>query len=177
MRTLIWMLGLVLVPALAAQQDSLIARDSVVRDQLQQEIERRFGAAVQRQLSLTDDQAGKLRATEERFRPRRRAIMREQLLLRMGLRDQMRPGEAANSDSVRRLMDGMQANRSELLRIEQEQDREMSGYLTPVQRARYQMLRERLVQRLQEVRREQRERAGQGAGRAVPQRPRRRVRP
>jgi Spy/CpxP family protein refolding chaperone len=174
MRTFIWMLGLVLVPALAAQQDSLLARDSAVRDQLQQEIERRFGAAVQRQLGLTDDQAGKLRATEERFRPRRRAIMREQLLLRMGLQDQMRPGEAANSDSVRRLMDGIQANRSELLRIEQEQDREMSGYLTPVQRARYQMLRERLVQRLQEVRRG---RAGQGAGRAVPQRPRRRVRP
>jgi Spy/CpxP family protein refolding chaperone len=174
MRTLIWMLGLALVPALAAQQDSVLARDSAVRDQLQQEIERRFGAAVQRQLGLTDDQAGKLRATEERFRPRRRAIMREQLLLRMGLQDQMRPGEAANSDSVRRLMDGMQANRSELLRIEQEQDREMSGYLTPVQRARYQMLRERLVQRLQEVRRE---RAGQGTGRAAPQRPRRRMRP
>ena len=174
MRTFIWMLGLVLVPALAAQQDSLLARDSAVRDQLQQEIERRFGAVVQRQLGLTDDQAGKLRATEERFRPRRRAIMREQLLLRMGLQDQMRPGEAANSDSVRRLMDGMQANRSALLQIEQEQDREMSGYLTPVQRARYQMLRERLVQRLQDVRRE---RAGQGPGRAAPQRPRRRVRP
>lgn len=174
MRKLIWMLGLVLVPALAAQQDSMLARDSAVRDQLQREIERRFGAVVQRQLGLTDDQANKLRATEERFRPRRRAIMREQLLLRMGLQDQMRPGEAANSDSVRRLMDGMQANRSALLQIEQEQDREMSGYLTPVQRARYQMLRERLVQRLQEVRRE---RAGQGAGRADPQRPRRRVRP
>ena len=41
MRTLIWMLGLVLVPALAAQQDSILARDSAVRDQLQQEIERR----------------------------------------------------------------------------------------------------------------------------------------
>lgn len=174
MRKLIWMFGFVLVPALAAQQDSMLARDSAVRDQLQQEIERRFGAVVQRQLGLTDDQANKLRATEERFRPRRRAIMREQLLLRMGLQDQMRPGEAANSDSVRRLMDGMQANRSALLQIEQEQDREMSGYLTPVQRARYQMLRERLVQRLQEVRRE---RAGQGAGRADPQRPRRRVRP
>jgi Spy/CpxP family protein refolding chaperone len=174
MRKLIWMLGLALVPALAAQQDSILARDSAVRDRLQQEIERRFGAVVQQQLDLTPDQADKLRATEERFRPRRRAVQRQQLLLRLGLQGQMRPGIAANADSVRRLMDGMQANRSELLQLEQEQDREMSGYLTPVQRARYQMLRERLVQRLQEVRRE---RAGQGAGRADPQRPRRRVRP
>jgi Spy/CpxP family protein refolding chaperone len=174
MRTFIWMLGLVLAPALAAQQDSILARDSTVRDRLQQEIERRFGAVVQQQLNLTADQADKLRATEERFRPRRRAIQRQQLLLRLGLQGQMRPGEAADADSVRRLMDGMQANRAELLRLEQAQDQEMSGYLTPVQRARYQMLRERLVQRLQEVRRE---RAGQGAGRAVPPRPRRRVRP
>ena len=159
MRNLMGILGLVLVPALAAQQDSVLARDSVVRDQLQQQIEQRFGAAVQRQLGLSSDQADKLRATEEKFRPRRRAIMREQLLVRLGLQDQMRPGEAANADSVRRLMDGLQANRAALLRLDQEQDQEMSGYLTPVQRARYQMLRERLLQRLQEVRRE---RAGSG---------------
>jgi hypothetical protein len=160
MRKLIWMLGLVLTPALAAQQDSILARDSVVRDRLQQEIERRFGTVVQQQLGLTKDQGDKLRATEERFRPRRRAIQRQQLLLRLGLQGQMRPGEAANADSVRRLMDGMQANRSEMLRLEQEQDQEMSGYLTPVQRARYQMLRERLLQRLQDVRRERAGRPG-----------------
>lgn len=159
MRKFIGILGLILAPALAAQQDSILARDSVVRDQLQQQIEQRFGAVVQRQLGLSNDQANQLRATEEKFRPRRRAVMREQLLLRLGLQDQMRPGVAANADSVRRLMDGMQANRAALLRLEQEQDQEMSGYLTPVQRARYQMLRERLLQRLQEVRRE---RAGAG---------------
>lgn len=166
MRNVIWMLGFVLVPALAAQQDSIVARDSALRDRLQEQIEQRFGAVVQRQLGLTNDQANHLRATEERFRPRRRAVQRQQLLLRLGLQDQMRPGQAADADSVRRLMDAMQANRAELLRIDQEQEQEMSGYLTPVQRARYQMLRERLLQRLQEVRRE---RAGQG--------PRRRARP
>ena len=174
MRNYIWTLALALAPALAAQQDSLVARDSAVRGQLQQEIERRFGAVVQRQLGLTNDQADKLRATEERFRPRRRAIVREQVQLRLGLQDQMRPGQAADADSVRRLMDGIQANRTALLHLEQEQDQEMSGYLTPVQQARYQMLRERLLQRLQEVRRQRTE---EGADRPAPQRPRRRVRP
>lgn len=173
MRNWIWLLGFVLAPALAAQGDTGVARDSAVRERLQQEIERRFGAAVQRQLDLTNDQADKLRATEERFRPRRRAVMREELLLRLALRDQMRPGVAADPDSVRRLMDAMQANRSDRLKLEQEHDREIAGYLTPVQRARYQMLRERLMQRLQEVRRE---RAGQGMG-EPDARPRRRPRP
>jgi Spy/CpxP family protein refolding chaperone len=93
----------------------------------------------------------------------------------------MRPGQAADADSVRRLMDGIQANRAELFRLEQDQDREMAGYLTPVQRAQYQMLRERLLARLQEVRRER----GLGRGQGVRPRdgprpregPRRRPRP
>jgi Spy/CpxP family protein refolding chaperone len=173
MRNFIWVLGLVLAPALAAQQDSPTLPDSAERERLQQEIERRFGVVVQRQLGLSNDQADKLRATEERFRMRRRVIMRQQVLLRFGLQEQMRPGQAANPDSVRRLMDAMQANRGDLLRLDQDQDREMSGYLTPVQRAQYQMLRERLMRRLQEVRRE---RGGPGAGRPG-LRPRRRLRP
>jgi hypothetical protein len=173
MRKLMWVLALVLAPPLAAQQDSTTTPDSAERDRLQQEIERRFGSVVQQRLGLSDDQAGKLRATEERFRPRRRAIVRQQLLLRNGLQDQMRPGRAADPDSVRRMMDAIQTNRGDLLRLEQEQDREMAGYLTPVQRAQYQMLRERLIQRLQEVRRE---RAQQREGRPG-LRPRRRLRP
>ena len=173
MRRLIWVLGLALAPTLAAQQDSVAGPDSAERERLQQEIERRFGAVVQQRLGLTNDQADRLRGTEERFRPRRRAIVRQQVMLRLGLQDQMRPGQAANADSVRRLMDAMQANRSDLLRLDQEQDREMSGYLSPVQRAQYQMLRERLLQRLQDVRRE---RALQRDGRGD-LRPRRRLRP
>jgi hypothetical protein len=173
MRRLMWLVALTLVPALSAQQDSGAVPDSSERERLQQEIERRFGTVVQQRLGLSNDQADKLRATEERFRPRRRAVMRQQLLLRAGLQDQMRPGQAANADSVRRLMDAIQVNRGDQLRLEQEQDREMAGYLTPVQQAQYQMLRERLIQRLQEVRRE---RALQREGRPG-MRPRRRLRP
>jgi hypothetical protein len=54
---------------------------------------------------------------------------------------------------VNKLMDGMRNGRAEMLRIEQDEDREMAGYLTPVQRARYQQMRERLMQRVDEMRR------------------------
>jgi Spy/CpxP family protein refolding chaperone len=180
MRKLIWVLGLAVAPALAAQ-DSAGPPDSVQRERLQEEIDRRFGQVVQQRLGLTGDQSARLRATEERFRARRRAILRQQLALRFALDGQMRPGQAADADSVRRLMDGIQANRAELFRLEQDQDREMAGYLTPVQRAQYQMLRERLLARLQEVRRER----GLGRGQGVRPRdgprpregPRRRPRP
>ncbi|MGH7675946.1 MAG: hypothetical protein ACREMV_11810, partial [Gemmatimonadales bacterium] len=48
-------------------------------------------------------------------------------------------------------------------------DKDMAGYLTPVQRARYQMLRQRLVERVQDVRRQRAGMRGQGgAGQRAP---------
>ncbi len=174
MRRLKWVLALALVPALAGQQDTTAAPDSVERERLQQQIEDRFGRVVQQQLQLSDVQVTKLRGTEERFRTRRRDILRRQLALRFALNGQMCPGCSADADSVRKLMDGIETNRGELFRLQQEQDQEMAGYLNPVQRAQYQMLRERLIRRLSEVRRERP--LGGARERQRPLRPRRRPR-
>lgn len=152
MRKTLWVLFCVATPALAAQQPPG-PRDSARAAELRKQVERRFAEHVKRELELTDEQAAKLRATQERFAEQRRAVMKRQRDLRRALQDQMRPGQAADPDSVRKLMDGLQAGRADLLRLEQEADREMAGYLTPVQRARFQMLRERLLDRVQELRR------------------------
>ena len=109
------------------------------------QIEQRFSARVQEELKLTPDQATKLRTSQERFGTRRRALMQQQMERRRALDDQMQPGVAANADSVRKLMDGMRAGRAEMLKIEQDEDQEMAGYLNPVQRARYQQMREHLM--------------------------------
>jgi len=151
---LVLALTLLVAPVVAAQQDSTGAPDSAERGRLQQRIEAEFARVVKEQLNLSNDQSTKLRATEERFRVRRREILGRQLALRLALSRQMCPGCVANPDSVRGLMNGIEANRWELFRLQQDQDREMEGYLTPVQHARYQMLRERFFRRLVEVRRE-----------------------
>jgi len=167
--SLLWLLSLGLVSALGAQ----VAPDSARAEQLRSEIERRFGERVRAELALTDDQATRLKATQERFGERRRALMRQQMERRRALQGQMRPGVEANADSVRKLMDAMHAGRQELLRVEQDEDKEMAGYLTPVQRAQFQMMRQRFVERIQEVRRERAGMRGQGgAGRPEGQRPR-----
>src|SRR5204862_883041 len=80
---------------------------------------------------------------------------------RQALDRQMQPGVAANPDSVQLHLQGIQRNQERLLRLQQDEDREMAGYLTPVQRAQYQMLRDRLANRLSELRR-QREGGGMG---------------
>ncbi|MGH7673121.1 MAG: hypothetical protein ACREMC_09480 [Gemmatimonadales bacterium] len=134
--------------------------DTAEAGRLRRQIEERFAARVQQELGLTTDQATKLRATQERFGERRRTLMRQQMGRRIALQAQMRPGEAANADSVKRLMDGLQAGRGEMLKLDQDEDRDMSAYLTPVQRARYQMMRQRFLERVNEMREQRRGRMG-----------------
>lgn len=166
-------LAVLLVPGLAAaQRDSVRMRgDTAEAGRLRARIDSAFGERVRQQLSLTPDQTTKLRATQERFGTRRRTLMQQQMQRRRALEDQMQPGVAANSDSVRKLMDGIQSGRAEMVRIEQDENQEMSGYLTPVQRARYQQMRERLLMRVGEMRREGRG-MGRGEGRGMGGRPR-----
>ena len=164
MKPLVMGLMVTLVSGLSAQQPS----DTGEAGRLRAQIEQRFTDRVQQELKLTPDQTTKLRASQERFSTRRRGLMQQQMERRRALDDQMQPGVAANSDSVRQLMDGLRAGRAEMVKIEQDEDQEMSGYLTPVQRARYQQMRERLMQRVGEMCREGRGMGrGQGMGRGA----------
>ena len=175
----LWMLSLavLLAPGLAAQQPDAPRQrgDTAEAERLRTQIEQRFSQRVQEELKLTPDQAEKLRATHERFGGRRRALMRQQMERRRALEGQMQPGVAANADSVRKLMDGARTGRAEMLKIEQDEDQEMAGYLTPVQRARYQQMREHLMQRVNEMRMQrrggERMRPMQGGGRRPGRRP------
>ena len=158
-----WLLALAVLaaPALGAQQPG----DTGEAGRLRAQIEQRFSDRVQEELKLTPDQAAKLRASQERFGALRRDLIRQQSERRRALDDQMQPGVAANADSVRRLMDGIRGGREQMVKIERDEDREMGGFLNPVQRARYQQLRERFMQRVNEMRAARRERREMGAPR------------
>src|SRR5438552_15234970 len=52
-----------------------------------------------------------------------------------------------------------------MLKIDQDENREMAGYLSPVQQARFQQMREQFIRRVGELRMERRE--GRGFGREV----------
>ncbi len=161
-------LSLALASGLAAQEPAAGAPqrpDTAEADRLRAQIEERFSQRVQEELHLTPDQAAKLRASQERFGGQRRTLMHQQMERRMALNDQMQPGVAANADSVRKLMDANQAARAQMLKLDQDEDREMAGYLTPVQRARYQQMREGFMRRVAEMRAQRRGgRMGPGMG-------------
>lgn len=148
-------LALAIAPAFAAgAQDAPPQRDA-----LEQRFRQRLGQIVQRRLELTNDQAAKLRATNQRFEPRRRELLRAERETRQALRRQLAGGGAtADQREVGRLLDAMLAVQHRRLAIAEEEQKELAGYLTPVQRAKYYALQEELRRRMQEM--QQRRRAG-----------------
>jgi hypothetical protein len=158
MKRILWVALLLLAPALAAQNPGDSGRDRGQAQRLRQQVLARWRARVRTELQLNDDQAAKLQATEERFLARRRDIAEQQRAVVQELRDQLQPGVAANGDSVRKLMDARAQNRAALIELEGDEDREIAEYLSPVQHARYQLMRQRFQEWIAEMRRERRER-------------------
>ena len=142
-----------------AQVDAPVP-DTTGAELLRTEIERRFAQRLQADLELTAEQMNKLKATQDRIGPRRRQLRRQEFGYRLALQREMRPGVAANDDSVKAYMDGLRRVRSEQVALDEDEDRELSKYLTPVQRARFHMMRTRLLQRANELRRERQGRMG-----------------
>ncbi len=172
-RYIVLSVAALLAPSLAAQggagsrDTTRTPNDSAEARQLRDRIEQRFSERVQQDLNLTSDQATKLRTTQELYSGRRRTLQQQQQERRRAIDDQMQPGVAANQDSLRNLLDGQRAGRAELSKIEQDEDREMAGYLTPVQRARYQQMRGRLMQRVVEMQLERRGGGTRGMNRGM----------
>ncbi len=121
-------------------------------DQLRQAIEVRFGERMKEELGLTDDQFGKVRVAMATIAAKRRLLQEEEQRLRMALAFQLRPGVAANSDSVARLVDALTNQRVAFAQSFRDEMRELSTILSPVQRGQYLILRDRLMARAEELR-------------------------
>jgi Spy/CpxP family protein refolding chaperone len=119
--------------------------------ELRERIEERFAQRVQEQLGLTDEQTAKLRATSQTYGERRRVLESRERDLRLALTGQLRPGVAANQDSVARLTKALVDLRVDYARTWRDEMNDLS-YLSPVQRAQLYVMRDRLLQRVQEIR-------------------------
>lgn len=143
----ILMLALALTPAVLSAQS---AGDSAAT--LRQLIRMRWHERIVAQLDLNPDQAAKLQGTEDKFDSLRRPIQRRQVAIAVALNQQMQPGVAADNDVVTKLITEREENRGKLQDLERQEDQEMAGYLTPVQRVRYQRQREMFIRQLVLVR-------------------------
>lgn len=128
--------------------------------QLRREIEERFAARLRMELGLTEDQHTRVRAIMVTHAQRRGGLEESEQQLRAALAGQLRPGIAANPDSVTRLVDQLSAIRVTYAQSIQEEMRELGGVLTPVQRGQLFLMRDRLLQQVAAQRAQMRLRAG-----------------
>jgi hypothetical protein len=154
MRRVCWGLALLVVmgaPPAWAQRAG--PQDDPARAQeLRQRIEDRFAARVKEELGLTGEQLAKLRATSLTYGSRRRELEGRERELRSALAEQMRPGVAANQDSVSKLTDGLVNLRSSYAQTLRDENEAWAKYLTPVQRSQLFTMRERFTRRVREIR-------------------------
>ena len=141
----------VLVAELLARAPALVAQDTLNdparAEQLRQLIEQRFGARLKEELGLTPEQATRLRVSLAGMAARRRGMEQEERSMRQALAAQLRPGIAANADSVAHLVDALTDHRVAYAQTFKDEMRELTAILNPVQRGQYLLLRDRLMQR------------------------------
>lgn len=154
--------GWMVVTLLAAGAATARAQDSTEiegprAEQLRRLIEDRFAERLAVELGLTGDQAARTRSVLSGWGQKRRNLERDQRELRKQLAFAMRPGVAANEAAVTRLVDNLTATRIAYAQTFRDELTDLAPFLSPVQRAQYVLLRDRLVQRVEEVRQQRQE--------------------
>jgi hypothetical protein len=152
--------GLLCVGVLQAQVPVGRGQAPVRAQELRRQIEERFAAQLRAQLGLDDAQYSRLRALMAVHAQRRAVLEAEEQALRAALQGQLRPGIAADPDSVTKLVDRLSAVRVSYAQTIQDEMRELQSVLTPVQRGQLFLLRDRLLQEVAEQRLQARLRAG-----------------
>lgn len=123
---------------------------------LQRRVRQAWMVAVRKQLNLNDEQMRTLNQVNGKFERQRADIQRDERQARLDLRAAMQ--DTTGTDQNARIEQQMnvlvqaQRRRADLFEAEQ---KELSGFLTPLQRARYAALQERLTQNLQKLRQNQ----------------------
>lgn len=154
-------LGLVLVGAgrAAAQKGGRIApRMAPQRQALLEEINRRFLNQVVAEMGLTEAQIPRFKQVVISWAQKRATLELEERQLHQALvGGELRPGVAANPDSVSRFVDGINAVRVEYAETFRDEMRDLTPILTPVQRGQFQIRRDQFLQRVRDL---QQQRAG-----------------
>jgi len=99
--------------------------------------ERQIGQLLREQLQLTDAQVARLQEVNRKFNPRRTALVQEERQVRLSMRDALCSEDRSNPAEVGRWIDQMLELEKRRIELRIEEQRELSGFLTPYQRARF----------------------------------------
>ena len=129
-------------PAGAQQRD---------RDTIQGQVIDQFMNNLRQQAGMDDEQFERFRLVAQRGFAERRRIQNGQRRILRDLQNQMRPGVAADVDSVEVLIEVLLQSRQATVDYDRAEQEELAEFLTPVQRAQVVMQLSRLQQRIEQM--------------------------
>jgi len=148
------------------------------RANLEQQVQERMAQVTKERLGATDAQMAKLQETNKKFDEKRRLIVDQERDIRMSLRDEMLRPDSARQGQVAALLDRVIKAQRQRVDIQEQEQKELSGFLTPLQRAKYFALEQQIRQRVNQMRQAQQARGGRmGRGQGLPGRGGRGVQP
>ena len=140
------------------------------RPALEQQFKERAAKLTQQRLGLTDAQLDKLEQSNARFAPQHQQLAAQDRDIRKQLRQEMTAGDAANQKRVSDLLDATLRLQKQRIALVESEQKDLAGFLTPVQRARYIFLQAQFRKRAQELS-GQGTRSNQGLGNQRKRRP------
>jgi Spy/CpxP family protein refolding chaperone len=121
------------------------------RQALEKQFRERSEQVVRQKLNLNDDQVSRLRSVNANIGVQRNELVRQERSIRMDLRDEMAKGAAADQNRVSQLMNQANELHDRRSALQQDEQRQLSGFMTPVQVAQYVGLQAQIRQRIREM--------------------------
>lgn len=149
-------LALALACSIAAPLAAQQAPDSTQRPAVQQ-LQRRVLEVVQRTLGATDDQMRQLVAVNRKYEGERRALNQRDREARQSIRAEVLRDSLADEDKVARMLDELVDVQRHRLDVFAREQHDLAGFLTPVQRAKYATLQDRLRKKVEQLRQNRQE--------------------
>ena len=149
-------------PELVAQRapDSALQRQG---GQLEQRVRERIAAVVQNRLQLTDDQMRRLRDVNAKYEGQRRKLVADERDARIVLRAELQRGKQGDQARISDAVDRMFKTQRARIDLAEQEQRDLSAFMTASQRAGYLALQEQ-IRRLVDEMRQRRQGVGRGIG-------------
>ena len=134
------------------------------RDELEAELRRGFARAVRQRVGLSEDQMRRLAPITQKYATERARIQLDEREVRMELGRMLRDSVSADSARVEHLLARMLDVQKRRVQLMEQEQKDLATIMSPVQRARFLGLQERLRRQMEERRR------GRGEGGPPPRR-------
>lgn len=122
------------------------------RAALQRQVRQALARVTRQRLGLNDAQMSQLAEVDRKFQPRRQALTREETQTRRALADAMADSGKADQARISGYLDHLADLQRQRIDLQQDEQKALGGFLTPLQRAQYQALQERMRRRLEQMR-------------------------